>query len=423
MIGTIQKVMEELGIREYLIEEKRNETAELFFIRRKLDMRRIKDVTVWTVTVYRRFEKNGKPMIGNSVVLVSPGAGREEIRASLSGAYAAAGNVANPAYELYAGKREAPVPETSDLAGLSLSEIAAAMSEALFAGDVQTDAFLNSAELFVSRRTVRLVSSAGVDVGYRKTGCDGEFVVQCREPNDVEQHFTFSYETLAADALREKVENALRTVRDRAAASQSPAAGVYDLVLSGDHVGTLMEYYLDRAEASTVYAGYSKFRPGCDVQGETVTGEKLCVDVLPSAPYSPEGVPMSERELIGNGTLRFLHGNVRFCRYLDMEPTGSYRRVRLKNGTVPFDEMKKGCLYPVSFSDFQMDENSGYFGGEIRLAYLFTDGGVQILTGGSVSGSLIEKQTDLTFSTETYRSARYEGPFAVKLHGVRVAGK
>ena len=77
---------------------------------------------------------------------------------------------------------------------------------------------------------------------------------------------------------------------------------------------------------------------------------------------------------------------------------------------------------PVSFSDFQLDSFSGFFGGEIRLAYLFTDGGVKVLTGGSINGNISEAQGDMTFSLERYADSSYEGPLAVKLKGVRVAG-
>jgi len=58
---------------------------------------------------------------------------------------------------------------------------------------------------------------------------------------------------------------------------------------------------------------------------------------------------------------------------------------------------KEPYLYVVSFSDFSMDSLSGYFGGEIRLAYLFDGEKVTPVTGGSVSGNLLELQKDMAF--------------------------
>lgn len=65
---------------------------------------------------------------------------------------------------------------------------------------------------------------------------------------------------------------------------------------------------------------------------------------------------------------------------------------------------------------------SGHFGGEIRLAYLIEDGKVTPVTGGSVNGSILEAQKDLIFSTERYTTAQYDGPYAVRLKNVSIAG-
>lgn len=422
MLKQIRDQLKELNITNYLLREERKNSVELFFIRRRLDMRRIKDVSVVYATVYRDFDSDGTAMRGSSAVVLSPDMSAEEQREALLGAYAAAENVRNPMYELYQGEAD-PDMRKCGIAGEPLTAVARTMTEALFSADADPEAFLNSAELFVERSTVRIVSSSGTDVSYEKTGCNGEFVAQCKEPRDVEQHSIFSYESADADALRSKVAKALETVRDRAHAEKAPVAGTYDLILSGEHIAELLSYYLARANAQMVFAHYSDYRPGTAVQGDAVTGERLNLTVLPDAPWSGEGVPMPERALITDGVLKFLHGPVRFCRYLGTEPTGDYDRIRLDNGTIPFDSLKRGCLWPVSFSDFQMDDFSGHFGGEIRLAYLFTEDGVEILTGGSVNGSLIEKQGELTFSTERFSSASYEGPFAVRIPGVRVAGK
>ena len=70
-----------------------------------------------------------------------------------------------------------------------------------------------------------------------------------------------------------------------------------------------------------------------------------------------------------------------------------------------------------------MDPMSGRFGGEIRLAYLYTDEGVELVTGGSVNGSFLEKQGEVIFSAERYSDAAYDGPLAVRIPGVNVSGE
>lgn len=423
MIETILAALKKAAIDKFIINQSEVRSAELFFVKKDLDMRRTKNVLTVKVTVYRDFDFNGEAMLGFSDCILSPDMSEEAMSIALKSAYDAAQYVKNKTFELYSGAKAEMLESDSSLKSSPLTENALKMAEALFQADTRSDAFVNSAEIFVSARNVHILSSTGTDVRYEKYACEGEFVVQCKEPQDVEQYFSFSYDGLDTDALTEKVTEALKTVCDRASASKRPKAGKYDIVLSGDNLATILSLYFARSDASMVYSRYSDWKPGKEVQGDSVSGEKLDLDLLPIDPYSSDGIPMKERKLIRNGVLELISGATRFCRYLGIEPTGSYRRGRLNNGTVSFEEMKKGCLYPVSFSDFQMDEMTGNFGGEIRLAYYFDGDSVHVLTGGSINGSLFETQKDMCFSTERYKSAEYEGPFAVKLKGVPVNGE
>ena len=74
-----------------------------------------------------------------------------------------------------------------------------------------------------------------------------------------------------------------------------------------------------------------------------------------------------------------------------------------------------------------MDSFTGQFGGEIRLAYLVDekDGKpyVKKFTGGSVNGSIFEAQKNMVFSKERYKDDSYEGPYAIKLSDISVAGE
>ena len=133
---------------------------------------------------------------------------------------------------------------------------------------------------------------------------------------------------------------------------------------------------------------------------------------------------MADLPLLKGGVLQAYHGPNRFSRYLGVKPTGAYRKLACANGTVSFGEMKqKPCLWAVTFSDFQMNAMSGHFGGEIRLAYLIDGDTVTPVTGGSVNGSLLEAQKDLVFSTDRYVTASYDGPYAMRIPDVSIAGE
>ena len=389
MITTIANMLGRKNVKLWRIKAVVEETAELFFVRRELDTRRIKDTRKYEVTLFRDMPEGR----ASTSVVLTPSMTEGQIARALERAYAAAQYAANPPYRLPDPVEEAHVSKDSPLARRPLAESAGIMAKALFAPDVQPDANVN-----------------------------GEFVVQCREPEDVEMFNMFSFDTLDEQGLSDKVAEALRFVRDRARAQRVLKSGQYDLILSGNSVGSLLSYYVSRASAASVYAQYSTWKRGEDVQGETA-GERLDLTLQSSVPYSDEGIPMKDMHLIQDGKLLGYHGPAQFCRYLRVPPTGEYQRLVCANGTVPLETLKGGaCLWVVTFSAFQTNAMSGHFGGEIRLAYLIEDGKVTPVTGGSVSGNILEAQKDLRFSTERYTSARYDGPYAVRLKNASVAG-
>ena len=132
---------------------------------------------------------------------------------------------------------------------------------------------------------------------------------------------------------------------------------------------------------------------------------------------------MKDRVLLEDGVLQTIHGGNRFAQYLGIEPTGFYSSIQVPVGQMPLAEMKQGAyLHIVSFSDFQMDDFTGHFGGEIRLAFLSDGETVIPVTGGSINGSILEVQDHMVFSKERYTNSRYDGPMAVVMDGVLVAG-
>lgn len=424
MIERIKSALARCGITMWRINETVEETAELFFVKKQLDTRRTKDVRKYEVTVFRDVDRSDgeKPARGFTSVQLIASMDDARVDAELKDAYYAAQFAANPHFALPDPVKAPLVEKTGELAQAPLAQSAGKMVQALFAPDVHEDAFLNSAELFLRRSSHHILSSEGTDAAYTDAKAEGEFVVQCREPEDVEMHNTFEYDGLEQQALSAKVSEALAFVRDRARAQKTLKSGKYDLVLSGSQVATILSYYVNRSSASAVYSKYSTWKQGEDVQGET-SGERLALTLRATDPYSAEGIPMSDLPLLEGGRLNAYHGPNRFCRYLGVKPTGTYEKLSCANGTAPFEELKKGpCLWAVTFSDFQMDAMSGHFGGEIRLAYLIEDGRATPVTGGSVNGSILEAQKGLTFSTERYLTAQYDGPYAVRLKQVSIAG-
>lgn len=423
MIEQIKAVLGQLGIETYRITESVQESLECFFVRKKLDLKRRTDLTDYAVVVFCPHDHDGTRMLGSSSVNIHPGMGDEELGETLRRAYQAAALVNNEYYELNAGTAETFVPAKSRFAGQSLEESMRQVVEALYVSDTSDKVFINSAEVFTKRIVRRIVNSRGVDVSYETCLVSGEYVVQCIEPRDVETYHQFSYHDADLDALRWDVTTAYARTNARAKAEKPPVAGTYTILLSEENLQELMQFYCMRSDTGIVYQKYSNYQIGDAVQGETVQGDALTIHMKAREPYSEEGILMKDRVLMENGTLKMLHGSCRTSYYLGVEPTGEYQCICVPTGSRTLEELKQDpYLYIVSFSDFQMNPLSGHFGGEIRLAFLYDGKEVTPVTGGSVNGSILEVQGNLAFSKERYQNDRYEGPYAVRIEGVKVAG-
>lgn len=427
MIDTIVRILKEEQVEHYLIQETHLESAELFFVKRSLDMRRAENIHEVQVTVYRDFEKDGKRCRGNAVFMANPSDSEDELRAKCKKAFMAAAFVPNGYYELASDNQSECKVQKTNLADMSLEAVAGAVAEAIYSAekDVKTDSYMNSAEIFAECKKVRVINSQNVDVSYVDYNINGEFVVQCKEPQDVEMWQNFEYDTLALDALKEKVKNALLMVQDRAKAKTAPNAGIYDIVLSDQYVKTVLSYYADRTSGAYLYNGYSDYKVGAFVQGDKdeICGELLNLSYVPTVPFSAEGITMKALPCIKEGVFENIQAGMRFASYLNVPATGMYRKMECAPGEMAFEDMKahKG-LYIVNFSDFQMDAMSGYYGGEIRLAYLNNGTEIVPVTGGSINGNIYDAQKEFIFSREVQDTAGFKGPKAMLIKSVSVAG-
>lgn len=421
MINKIIDILKSEGVEKYLINQTISSSCELFFIKKKLDTRRLKDVTVYEVTVYRDFEKDGNKLRGSAGTTVFPTMTDEEIRECIKSAYFAAQYAGNPYYELVQGDFTQVKDESVKLE--SVEEAVLKMEKALYSVDNDSEAFINSAEFFAVNEQNRIVNSDGVDVSFNSFNVNGEFVTQCKTEEDVELHYSFKYDKADEKAIAEKAAEGIKAAKDRSVAKRVLKSGTYDVILSGEELAEVLSYYTDRANAQYIYMKYSDYAAGTELQGCDVKGEKLNITCMVTSPYSIEGIKMTEHKLAENGVLKSIEGTNRFAQYLGVPATGIHEKIKLDAGTQSLDEMKRTpYLYAVKFSDFQMDFLTGHFGGEIRLAYLYDGENVSVITGGSINGVITNVHNNLVFSTEKYSDSSYEGPFAVKIENVAVAG-
>lgn len=421
MLDLILKVLKNNNIKEYIINENKEEIYELYMIKKAVDMNRKKNITIYTVTVLK---DNGNDLKGSSVVKIYPSMNESEIDEVLKDAYYAAGFVKNKSYDLPEGYNGEKVYDKSSLSNMELEDIGYKVKDALYKYDNFEHGWINSSEIFVSRFDERIVTSNNVDASYEKYKIDGEFVTQWVENSDVEIFNMFSYDDLKEEELSLIAKEAIINAGYRDKSTDAPATGEYDVILCGSSVHEFFEYYLRNSRTDMIYQKYSNFKLGDNVQGTDIKGDKVNIELKSSVPFSREGIVLKDTKLIEDGVLKAIHGPYNFAQYLGIEPIGNFDGAVIKGGSTSEKDMfSDGSLKIIRFSDFQMDEVTGDCFGEIRLALLKKGNEVIPLTGGSVTINIKDVKDDMTFSKETEDDRGVIIPKCIKFKSINVAGK
>lgn len=421
MLDLILKVLKDNNINEYIINESKEEIFELYMIKKAVDMNRMKNITIYTVTVLK---DNGDDLKGSSVVKIYPSMDESEIAAVLKDAYYAAGFVKNKSYELPDGFNGEKVYDKSSLSNMELEEIAYKAKDALYKYDNFEHGWINSSEIFASRVNERIVTSKNADASYEKYKISGEFVTQWVEDSDVEIFNMFAYDDLKEEELSLLGKEAIINAGYRDKSKDAPETGKYDLMLCGSSVHEFFGYYLANSRTDMIYQKYSNFKLGDNVQGKNIKGDKINIELKSSVPFSNEGIVLKNTKLIENGVLKAIHGPYNFAQYIGIEPIGSFDGAIVQGGnTSEKDMFSDGTLKIIRFSDFQMDEITGDCFGEIRLALLKKGDEIIPLTGGSVTINVKDVRENMILSKETEDDRGVVIPKCIKFSNINVAGK
>lgn len=415
MIDLILDILKEQNISVYLINECTESSEEAFFIRQKQDMRRAKNITKYNITLYRDFpntEDSDTPMRGFASCTLQKSMSRQELSDTLHNTYESATYAKNPYFPLVEPEKETIARDNSiySIPSVTMEQFI----QALFVADTDEQTFLNSAELFITTTDYRIINSSGIDVSFSKTKYSGEFVAQSTLSEDVEiyENFEFSASDIPA-RLTQLVSDTLRTAKDRSIAVRYPeAAKPSVIILDGYCVAELFHFFLDRCNASMIYPKYSDYSSGTLLPLEE---ESLTLTLKASTPYTLEGISLQNITLIENNQIQSIIGDSRFSYYLGVPALGNFSDFEVSCGNTSVKDFEQGaCLRIVNFSDFQMNPLSGQFGGEFRLAYYTDEENNTIpVTGGSISGNIMEVMERLRISKEEMNHKGYCGAKAV----------
>lgn len=422
------------SVADWLINVRETRSSELFYVGKKLETNRATDVTAYEVTLYLDKEENGEKKRGSASFSVYDYMNEEQLEEKVAEKVYAAGFALNPWFDL-PSPVDTPIEEsTSNIKDLTLKQAAEMVSDAVFKADQYDNGYLSATEIFVNKIDERVLNSKGIDISAVSYNAMVELIPSWKEEDqDVEIYHMMRLESLDPVAITQEVDEKLNLVHARYEAKDlsevMDKANPAKVILQGNEVGTMFRYYIGDLNYGTKYTHSNRYEMGDPVQGETVTGTVLNLSMkgqvkgaFRSAAFDSDGVILKEKVLVKDGQAVGRFGDFRMGQYIrEEEPTGELPITVVAPGEKSFAEMaSEPYLRCVVFSGLQMERNSGYFGGEVRLGFYF-DGEKEIpVTGFSISGNMKEAGHTMVYSSDVQTTAAFQGPKYLEIQGVSV---
>lgn len=398
---------------------------EFYFIGHKLDQNRAKNVEHITLKVYKLSED--RKSLGFASAKVAPTESEDSLKKTAADLVYQAGLVKNKPYKLNTPKPFEPLKAELK----PLEEEAAAFIRTMNSISETDTEYLNSFEIFTNQVERRLVNSEGVDVTEVYPTSMLDVVVNARkDDHEIELYRLYHAGSCDPAKIRHDIEELLQYGKDRLITGPTPHLGKVPAVFSTDAALRIYGYFLENLNAAYLVRGVSSFGIGKPIAPE-ISGDKITLEsvrVLPGSPENfacdAEGAPIRDAVLIRDSVPQKFIGSRMFSQYLGLEDSFAVSNWKVSGGTMSADEIRSGeFLEIVEFSDFQVDSMTGDIFGEIRLAYYHDRmGNVTPVSGGSVSGSMLDNIGCMRMSKETRIYSNAEIPAVTRLENITVAG-
>ena len=420
----IVSILKASGLYGWEVSDVKTEGWEFYFIRHRLDQNREKNVEHSTVKAYALSEDG--EYLGSASCEISPTASEEEAEALIKSLGYRASLVKNRAYTLN-------TPCEAKAGSAALPDISAVSRDFIetmkFLPETESED-INSYEIFVSLKTRHFISSTGIE--FTESGPESmiEVVVNARKDgHEIELYRNYSSGGCDREALRKDLIRTFAFGRDRLFAVPTPPLGRADVIFSTADACRVYEYFASRLSAGMIYRQMSSWKlcveiaPGGSGDSLTLKAVKNLPNSSQNRSFDPEGAPVRDTVMLENGVARAYLGGRMFSSYLDLESSFIPSNFEVSGGTRPEAELRKGpYLEVVEFSDFQVDAMTGDIFGEIRLAYLHDGEKITPVSGGSVSGSMLEATGTLQASKERVLYDNWLIPAVTKLPSLTVTG-
>ena len=413
-IEVIKKALSDCEkISGWKIARSENETNQLFGVHEKIETARVAKSENTSVTVY--VDHDGKT--GSSTFSVYASDDENDLKAKTEKAAARALLIFDEQYTL-------PEKGLLKFGNASVEDGFAQAEKAYFAVMKAVDRMrgegcaVNAVEIFVNRKSVRILNSNGLD----KESAGGEIMIECiptcnGKEQSVELYRALHYEKIDEKLIENDVYAALCDVKARLDAQKPLKIEACPVIFRAQEIKELFENLIGDADYSTVYSHGNLYSVGDDIRKNAVAGDITVTlkgeiaGCTESRKFDGDGTEYKDVTVIKSGVVAANYGGHRFAGYLGKQPTGANPCMEIAAGNLSKESILSGDRLEIaSMSGLQVDLYNDYIGGEVRLAYLTADGKTQPVTGISISGSLSAVLGTVEFSSDRVARENYFGP-------------
>ena len=414
------KVLKNSAINDYRILETNSQSSELFYVGKKLETNRGTNLRNVEVTIY--VDEDNKR--GSASFVYNSFLSEEELAKLIDEKIYAAKFALNQFFEIPSKSEEKPGKNPSNFENRELSDVALDIAEAVFKADHYEAGFLSATEIFVTKKNRHLINSRGVDVSDVTYEGYVELIPAWEKGGEeTETYNILTFSNLDKEQITKDVEELLLLTKARMDAIPLPSKDPINIIIEDEGVPRTISFFVSDLSYQSEFLHMSRSKVGESI------GANLTIDLLPSfvgasasRGFDNDGIVLKPVSLVKDGVPQTRHGSNQFGYYLgEKNPTGMLPIVKVACGDKTLEDNKKEpYLRCVKFSSFQLEDNSGYFGGEVRLGFYF-DGEKEIpVTGFSISGSLLELKGNIICSKENIVTSRYVGPKYLFIKGMQI---
>ncbi len=420
MIERIVQQLKQTACDGYTIEEVKTIAYQFFFVAHQLDQNRKKMVNHTTLTVFKKLDDG---CLGQASKEICQGSSDEEIKSTIDELLYRCEFVKNQAYALPSKGENQNFTKSFDAMEVvkKLLKVMQGLKENQYAK-------INSYEIFVNEVNKRFINSNGIDVSYNQLDGEVEVIINgVDQGHEIELYRDYIFGDLDEELLKKQINEVLFLASQRAKAVPTPQLDECKVLLGSDNVKTLMNYFVCGVNARYVYQKISTMKVDeaiCDAKGDRICmkGVRFLEHSSRNAAYDGDGNLIQDRVLIKDNIVQAFYGNERFAQYIGCQ-AGDFKNFIFEGGSRSIEEMKQEpYLECLDFSSFSLDEVTGDYAGEIRLAYYYDGEKVVPVRGGSIAGNILKDMKDWYLSKESSQYNWMSVPSVVELHHAVITG-